>query len=396
MNIAFLSADLGISLRKRNGPATHLGGLLGALTSLGHHVTFIAPEGAGDEGLVADHVPIPEVGVSRVVADKAFAEGDSGRRRVFRALRHVWHNAAVEQTLESFLERARPDLLLERYAPYGVAGALVARRCGVPHLLQVNAPLAWEGQTYRRQALHEAASALEWASFRHAGRIAVVSGELRDLLVADGVEPAKIRVISCGVDADLFADDKAAAPEAVPGRVTVGFVGSLKAWHGIEVLLDAFRLLAADPRFHLLVVGDGPLAPAIEELAGELPGRVTLTGAVPVEDVASYVRSMDIPVAPYPELERFYFSPLKVLEYMAAGRPVVASGIGQLREWVVDGETGVLVPPGDVEALATAIRKLAEDDEGRRAMGRRGAQLVRTSHTWAHRAQALLDWSGVG
>lgn len=395
MKIAFLSADLGISLGKRNGPSTHLRGLIGALTRLGHHVTFLAPEGANADDSPADFVPIPEANVSRLVSETNFAAGDRERRRVFRALRHVWQNIAVERTLGDFLERARPDLLIERYAPCGIAGALVAGQAGVPHLLQVNAPLAWEGATYRRQALPDAASALEWGAFGHAGRIAVVSGELRDVLVADGVAAERIRVISCGVDADAFACEGPAAQQATPERIVVGFVGSLKAWHGIEVLIDAFRLVAGDPRFHLLVVGDGPLAGAIEDLARELPGRVTLTGAVPTEEVAAQLRSMDVTVAPYPELERFYFSPLKVLEYMAAGRAVIASSIGQLREWVVEGETGVLVPPGDVHRLAAAMKDLAAAPERCRTMGRRGAEVVRSSHTWTHRAQALLDWSGV-
>lgn len=116
--------------------------------------------------------------------------------------------------------------------------------------------------------------------------------------------------------------------------------------------------MAGDPRFHLLVVGDGPLRSEVMRLAEELPGRVTMTGAIPMEEVPPWIRGMDIAVAPYPRLERFYFSPLKILDAMACGVPNVASDIGQIPELLRDGETGSLVPPGDTDALASALIRL--------------------------------------
>ena len=171
----------------------------------------------------------------------------------------------------------------------------------------------------------------------------------------------------------------------------VGFVGSLKPWHGIEVLADAFRVLAEDPRFGLLVVGDGPRADVVDDLAHELPGRVTFVRGVPQSEIPAQMRAMDVAVVPYPPQEPFYFSPLKVFEYMATGRAVVASRIGQLDELVRDGDTGLLVPPGDVRALARAVRRLADDDGLRASLGANAAAEARRVHTWTHRASAIVE-----
>ncbi|NIQ27516.1 MAG: glycosyltransferase [Gammaproteobacteria bacterium] len=171
----------------------------------------------------------------------------------------------------------------------------------------------------------------------------------------------------------------------------LGFVGSLKPWHGVDLLAETFRRLATnDPRLHLLVVGEGPGARHVEALAAELPGRVTRVGPVPQSQVASYLRAMDIAVAPYPRLDRFYYSPLKVLEYMATGRAVVASEIGQVSKLIRHQETGVLVPAGAPAELADAIAGLAADGPLRRRLGAAAAAEVKRQHLWTHRVDRIL------
>lgn len=196
-----------------------------------------------------------------------------------------------------------------------------------------------------------------------------------------------------GVDVGLFHPARPAF-EGLRGRFVLGFVGSLKPWHGIRVLVEAFRHLAPDPRFHFLVVGDGPERKAVEELEREWPGRVTRPGAVSQDEVAWYVGAMDVALAPYPPLERFYYSPLKVLEYMAAGRAVVCSRIGQVSRLLRHGETGLLVPPGDPMALAAAVRTLAADDDLRLSLGRAAAREAHERHSWRDRAGRVVELAG--
>jgi glycosyltransferase involved in cell wall biosynthesis len=398
MKICYLCADLGISLARHNGASAHFRSLVRAFKALGHDLVVITPSVEGTEELGVPVVPIPAPRIvepllsearRRVDEDGSTAAWD--RLRVVRALGHVWNNVAVERVLGDVLPEHAPDLVFEVYSPFGVAGGVMARRLGARYVLNVHAPLAWEGTRYRRQALPEAAETLEELAFLTAPLVVTNSRELRDQLVDAGVRPGKVEVVVNGVDVDLFTEDGLARREGLDGKVVLGFVGSLKAWHGVDVLISAFRCLAEDPRFHLLVVGDGPLAKDLRALGEELPGRVSVVGAVPQDDVPAYVRAMDIAVAPYPPLDRFYFSPLKVLEYMAVGRAVVASRIGQNVDLIRDGQTGLLIPPGDAAALADAARELAADERLRRDLGAAAATETRASHTWKQRAAEIVE-----
>src|SRR5262249_46748399 len=153
---------------------------------------------------------------------------------------------------------------------------------------------------------------------------------------------------------------------------TVGFVGSLKPWHGLQTLVKAFdRLHAIDPAVRLLVVGDGPERSRLEEdlTARSLLDAVHFTGSVAPAEVPGLLASMDAAVAPYPNLRHFYFSPLKVYEYMAAGCAVVASRIGQLDGLIEHEVSGLLCAPDDPLDLAGALLRLRSEPALRDRLG---------------------------
>jgi glycosyltransferase involved in cell wall biosynthesis len=179
----------------------------------------------------------------------------------------------------------------------------------------------------------------------------------------------------------------------------VGFVGTLKPWHGLGTLAEAFaRLRHRHMHARLLVVGDGPGRQNLEadlEARG-LRGDASLVGAVAPEEVPGLLASMDVAVAPYPELADFYFSPLKVYEYMAAGLPVVASRVGQLAELIRPGDNGLLCPPGDAAALAEALVQLWQRPALRRRLGEAARADVLQNHTWDAVARRVLDLAGHG
>jgi len=178
----------------------------------------------------------------------------------------------------------------------------------------------------------------------------------------------------------------------------VGFVGTLKPWHGLSILVQAFaRLHCQDPHTRLLVVGDGPERP---NLVADLSARGLLSaahfsGAVPVCAVPGFLASMDIGVAPYPQTSNCYFSPLKVYEYMAAGLAVVASRVGQLSELIEDGRNGLLTPPGDAIALADALDRLRRAPTLRRRLGTTARKVVLQQHTWEQVVRQVMALAGI-
>jgi glycosyltransferase involved in cell wall biosynthesis len=179
-------------------------------------------------------------------------------------------------------------------------------------------------------------------------------------------------------------------------------VGTLKPWHGVEDLVRAFRILHDDdPSYRLLLVGDGPERERIEQLIAELAldGAVELTGAVQPMDIPRQLSRMDVAVAPYPRLDDFYFSPLKVYEYLAAGLPVVASDVGSLPALLVpsdDAQLGVVYPAGSAQGLADAVSRLRKEPETRLRLSAEGRRAMVERHDWRHVLDHVLDLAGVG
>jgi len=298
--------------------------------------------------------------------------------------------------LTAQIRRWRPDLVYERHALFNLAGVTAARRAGVPIVVEVNAPLAWERAHHEHLAFRRLANRAEHLTWRLADRIAVVSTPLKRYVSATGVAPDRIAVVPNGADPSVFRPD--AAARAVlraqlglpPDRIVIGFVGILRPWHGVELLLDAFARLGDRSNAHLLIVGDGPSRPAFEAMAATmgLRDRVTVTGRVAHDDVARYLSTFDVAVSPR---ATFYASPMKVPEYMATGLAVAAPRTPNLRDLIADGDTGVLFEADDAASLAATLGSLVGDRALRARLGARARQAVITGRTWDHNAIRVLD-----
>ncbi|MCH7823683.1 MAG: glycosyltransferase family 4 protein [Acidobacteria bacterium] len=385
MRIAYLCADRGIPLSGCKGASIHVRAIAQALAQRGHDVQVAAVR---DTDGVPGFLPgITPVGFDRSLKDLKESIRDAGGRVLASEAYGLLLNSLCFDTLENIHRQGSIEAVYERYSLWSTAGARFAHKHRIPYVLEVNAPLVGEQRAYRDLALPEVAEGIEAYLFRRADAIFVPSEELRDYIIGRvGLRP-RVIAIPNGVDLRLFdepPDLTGRDRERLENRFVIAFVGSLKPWHGIDSLLVAFeRLKSSEPRAHLLVVGAGPLLPRVREEAERLgEDAVTVVGAVPHQQVAAWLRYADVGVAPYPPLEDFYFSPLKVVEYLAAGLPVVASDIGQLPQLVAHEQTGLLVPPGDATALAEALARLCSDAKLRRRMGRRARRRARAHHGW--------------
>jgi len=160
--------------------------------------------------------------------------------------------------------------------------------------------------------------------------------------------------------------------------------------------LESFCHLHSDfPKARLLIVGDGPQREVIQNYinAHHLNQVVDLVGAVPTDQVAQYYDLMDVGVAPYPKNEHFYFSPLKVYEYMAAGLPVVASDIGQIKEVVEQDVSGSLYRAGNIGQLTHALEYYLTHPETRQHCGKQARQIAVNHHSWEKRIETILEWA---
>ncbi len=404
MRILYLCID-GIDLSGQSGGAIHIRSFVRALRETGHQVSLVCSVANSPAFLEAD-LRVRVFPALRTPWNHTLSHAiAAGNQFLGRPTRHnpdavrVLHNHQFLKIAAEAARQLEPDFIYERYTLWGFAGHRLARARGVPQVLEVNAPLAYEQQKFRAGVtLPRAARWAERKIWRGADLVVAVSAPLARLLREAGVNPERVRVLPNTIDHRLFrADlDGEVVRErlCLNGHFVIGFVATFKRWHGADLLLEAFRdLHATDPSAHLLLVGDGPLRPVLEEEVRRdgLRGSVTFVGSLAHEEVPHYVAAMDVAVAPYPALEEFYYSPLKLFEYMAAGRPVVASRVGQVAEVMENGVNGLLFEPGDRAGLVACLRRLRQDPALRRELGRR-ASLACTGRSWTANVSKVVNW----
>ncbi|RPI53958.1 MAG: glycosyltransferase WbuB, partial [Acidobacteria bacterium] len=285
----------------------------------------------------------------------------------------------------------------ERHCLFTTAGRELARYFNIPLLLEVNAPLVLEQKKMRGLSLPLVARTTERLVLESADHVLVVSQMLRQYMTDLGVSPDRVSVIPNAADPDLFGPvvehSRIRQTLGWEDRFVFGFVGSMKPWHGVDILLDAMRLLGgASSPFRLLLVGAGPELENLRARAGEMGlGEVVhTTGAIPHQQVPDYLRAMDLAVAPYASDADEYFSPVKLFEYMAMAMPVVAARLGQVSEVIEPERTGWLYKPGDAFELAGLIGRLAPEREHRRAVGVAARERVMQEYTWRHNARRVV------
>jgi glycosyltransferase involved in cell wall biosynthesis len=322
------------------------------------------------------------------------------RRRMPRSLYEVMeigYSVAGYRLLTSQVNGWKPAFLYERYMLFNMAGLMAAHRLGIPLVLEVNAPLAYERAQYERLSLKRAAQLFERSLFRSADMVLTVSTPLKDYIVEQGVSSANVFVLPNGTSPELFQPN-GIARAAVRQRlgipfdsVVVGFVGILRPWHGVELLLEAFSQIEHSSRdAFLLIVGDGPSQTELEQLAQSLglANKVIFTGRIPHRQVADYLAAFDIAVSPR---ATFYASPMKILEYMATGLAVVAPHMPNLEDLISDGVDGILFKAEDVHELANSLATLVRDQALRIRLGENARASVVCRRTWQHNARRVLD-----
>lgn len=379
MKIAYINADPEVPVFGNRGCSVHVQEVLLAMLRRGDEVHLFTSR-------IGDEAP-PHITALQIHPLPKIPRGEAATRE--RAA--LDNNDALRKALEREANKGAFDLVYERYSLWSCAGMDYACEQKIPCVLEVNAPLLEEQISARTLINRAAAEDIAMRAFRAATVITAVSRQLGHVLEQHPSARGKVHVIPNAVNAERFMSVNPSLPKN--GSFVIGFVGTLRASQGLTKLIEAFAVVAEQsPRPQLLIVGDGPdREPLDREIAArDLISRVRFTGSVAPEAVPGLLASMDAAVAPYPALTQFYGSPLKVYEYMAAGLPIVASRIGQIEELIEDGQTGLLVPPGDAAELARALSRLEFEPKLREHLGTTAQNAV-WDHTWANLLEYTLS-----
>ena len=379
MRIAYALLDPGIGVFGTKGASVHVQEVIRALRADGHEVTVFCTR--TDDDIPAD---LTDLEVRR----HRLPRGTGAERE--QAVAEAAAAIAAQIAAGGF------DLVYERYSLFSdVAARLSDPSTGaaapIPSILEVNAPLIAEQRQHRSLADEPAALAATLRQLHGASVLSCVSEAVAEWTLDEGADPARVIVTPNGVNTRRITP--ANRPVTAPGPgfpVTVGFVGTLKPWHGTDLLLRA--LARTRENLRLDICGTGPQQAELELLAAELgiEDRIRFRGAVAPEHVPGILHGLDIATAPYPAGEH-YFSPLKVYEYLAAGLPTIASAIGTIPDLLGRGQLGVLVAPGDVDALARALDELAADPARRTRLAVASREAAVREHDWRIRCRELLQ-----
>ncbi len=403
MRLLYVCSDFGIDPSGTKGASIHLRAITRSLSDLGHEVLLLSPQDGPEEGHPAKRLLPPGCPAVKKTAKslKNWLLDHELDDTVAKELRPLLYNTwAPERALEA-LGGAAPDAIIERLSLFGHVGLDLAEALDVPLIVEVNALLTQESRQFRKLELGRLADAIEQRVLKRADAVMAVSAPLAERIVELGVDHDKVYVVPNGVDLQSFdtAPNRASCRSelGLTDEFVIGFCGSLKVWHGVDVLLKAFdEFRRHDSSARLLIVGAGPAEPELRRTAREcnMNASVIFTGAVAHERVPALLRAMDVAVAPFKAMEDFYFSPIKLFEYMAAETCLVATRLGQIQEVIADGVNGLLCRPDDAGGLCRTLIRARDSENLRKQLADAALETVRKRYTWQRAAEDVARMVG--
>jgi glycosyltransferase involved in cell wall biosynthesis len=310
---------------------------------------------------------------------------------IFELAELLYNFQALRQARRT-LDSSKVDMIFERYAIFGVAGAWLSKKWNKPLIIEVNYTSCSPLVRHRSALLKPLARRLDQRIFdRAAGLVAVSSRLKQHLTEVYGVAPEKIIVLPNAADPDVF-DVSRVARKSLPfadGKI-IGFVGGFYPWHGLDLLLSAFQSVAQKVRdARLLLVGDGPMMAEIRQRIQQsgLGDRALLTGKVPHQDLPGYIANFYVGVMPD---SNDYGSPMKIFEYMSMGKPVVVPDYPPLLDVVNDNEEGRVFPARNVQEMAACLEMLLTDTMAYQRMAEQARRKIINKHNWLDNGRAIL------
>ncbi|HWQ34617.1 MAG TPA: glycosyltransferase family 4 protein [Blastocatellia bacterium] len=375
--------------RAEDAQGVHIRSLQKAWLALGHEVGEVSPvDKTAPKAAAPERTP-----AGNKHSENKHSEGRGALGSLIYEALSLGYNFYGAARLQSAVREFRPALIYERHSLHLCAGAFVARQHRIPFVVEVNAPLVDEMKKESGLVGESVARWCERYVLEAATKVIVVSDVLKKHFAAAGIETSRFEVMHNGIDPQQFHPGVDAGPVReryeLRDRCVIGFVGWMRQWHRLDLLLEAFAALPNRDECAVLLVGDGPALPGLRERARGLgiASQVHFTGPVRHDDIPGHIAAMDITVLPsIPP----YASPMKLFEYMAMGKAVIMPDQPNLREVVRDGENGILVPASD-NGVGRALLTLATEQTLRLKLAAAAAETIhRGKYYWTENARRVL------
>jgi glycosyltransferase involved in cell wall biosynthesis len=413
LNIAHTYQEAGIKFHEPHAAQIHIYHTMRGLQRAGHTVSLLALQGRHVlftqdlQVFSTDQLSVNNNGQTGLSGTTPFKWFESGIRRL-QTLSHFPYLALFDSYRMSeacSINLRNYDLIHERFNLLSLGGALASKKLGIPFVLEVNADLLEQRKFKGMQERGLRRLYAIWATricFNTAAQIVSISPRLKEHLKRKwNVDESKLTVLPIAADVEAFkANRNSETVRKSLGLTTepvVVWVGGFYPWHDLSLLLESFALvLKRRPDARLVLVGDGQTRPSVEDMVERngLRHAVIMTGTIAHSQVPEMLSIADLAVVPSAPITAGLGgtgTPLKLFEYMAAGKPIVATALNEAAEVIRDGETGLLVEAGNVIKFAEATLKLINDPAERRRLGQNAREKAVKQYSWEHYTRRLEE-----
>lgn len=355
----------------------HIAAIVDALRKLGHEVRVVGPAPA-------------KPGATRLRRPSLLGRIKNAAPGLLFELMQLAYNLVALRRMAKAIDQFQPDVIYERYALFNFAGVLCAKQRGIPLILEVNTPYAQAWAKYYGLHLQRLARTLERRIWCAAAHLITVTAVQRGMLQGEGIAAHDISVCHNAIDPDWFSLERHCRPALAASlglaATVIGFIGTMNRWQGMQGFPEVLRsVFARRAGVSFLFVGDGEFRHDIEAFcqAEGYAGRVLFSGRKAHAEIPALLAVMDIVLL----LDsNAYGSPMKLFEYMGMAKAIIAPRVGPVMEILRDGQTGLLIEPGNARQMADQIVRLIDDPALRQRLGRAGRQYVTAHHTWRQNA----------
>ncbi len=367
-------------IASKDGQYVHIEEIIKALKGMGHEIVMVSPQVAENSEFGNDGGWVAKI---RSNVPKFVSE-----------LLEFSYSFLVFLKLCYAIIKYRPDCIYERYNLYLPAGIWAKKLFRLKLLLEVNSPLYDERKKYGGLALDKLAKWSEYYTWRNADHVLPVTHVLASYITKAGVSKSRITVIANGIDPERFSSTSQSNRNAqYQNKLVIGFVGFCREWHKLDEVME---LIAKEnnPELMFLVVGDGPVSEQLKQQSKRLniENNFYITGLVERKDMPYWLDQIDIAIQP---AVTPWASPLKLIEYLAKGKAIVAPDTPNIKELLVNNVNAILFNHHDQGDMVDCIKQIITDD-GLRQQLQQGAlhTIIERRLTWQQNAKCITQLFG--
>ncbi len=310
-------------------------------------------------------------------------------------LAEILTNIPAWRLVSKSIKEFQPDFIYERYSNYGIAVSYVAKKSGIPVILEANVPYYEYKKEWERVYFPRFLKFIEGKVFDNVSHIIAVSTTLKKSVTEYGISEEKVTVMPNGVNARLFyplgMKREYKSKHKIQAEILLGFIGAVRRWHKMDQLIEILHEIGLD-KYHakMLVIGECSFMDELKSHAKSLgeENNILFLGRLPHNKMPEYLEMIDIAISPFAVK---HSSPMKILEYMAMEKCVIAPDMENIRDIIKPDKTGLLFRADDAIDLKNRLLQCLDNADLRLNIAKAGYHDVTANFSWMKNAKWVIE-----